>query len=204
MNRVFCAILLLLLFGTPLLAAGPDSPSAQTSLSIPPSTGLGTPTLSEPINTTRFFDPDRLLTTGGVKYWAAEDLTLEPELGVGYRATDRDLIGGIATSAHRVHAQAGWRLSLADTFYLSAAAKLPVLTIETAGRYNGQDLGTREGYDFTRPFHNSLNWTGEMGIHLSSWTDLTLYYDQSPVSNWMAGSRQMEERVGTRIILRFK
>jgi hypothetical protein len=203
MNWVRCAILLLLLSGSPLLAAGLDSSTPPSALSTPRATGLGTPTLSEPISTARFFDPDRLLTTGGVKYWAADELSLEPELGVGYRATDRDLLGGIATS-HRVHAQAGWRLSLADTFYLSAAAKVPVLTIESAGRYSGQDLGTREEYDFTRPFRNSLNWTGEMGIHLSSWTDLTLYYDQSPVSNGLIGGRLMEERVGTRIILRFK
>jgi hypothetical protein len=203
MNRVLCAILLLLLVAAPPLAARADSPLPQDPLSAPRATGLGTPTLSESISTTRFFDPDRLLTTGGVKYWAADELSLEPELGVGYRATDRDLLGGIATS-HRVHAQAGWRLSLADTFYLSAAAKVPVLTIESAGRYSGQDLGTREAYDFTRPFRNSLNWTGEMGIHLSSWTDLTLYYDQSPVSSWNVGGPQMEERVGTRIILRFK
>jgi hypothetical protein len=203
MNRVLCAILLLLFVAAPPLAARADSPLPQDPLSSPRATGLGTPTLSESISTTRFFDPDRLLTTGGVKYWAADELSLEPELGVGYRATDRDLLGGIATS-HRVHAQAGWRLSLADTFYLSAAAKVPVLTIESAGRYSGQDLGTREAYDFTRPFRNSLNWTGEMGIHLSSWTDLTLYYDQSPVSSWNVGGPQMEERVGTRIILRFK
>lgn len=203
MTRVLRAILLLLLIATPPLAAGADSPPPQDPLSAPRATGLGTPTLSESISTARFFDPDRLLTTGGVKYWAADELSLEPELGVGYRATDRDLLGGIATS-HRVHAQAGWRLSLADTFYLSAAAKVPVLTIESAGRYSGQDLGTREEYDFTRPFRNSLNWTGEMGIHLSTWSDLTLYYDQSPVSNWTVGGRQLEERVGTRIILRFK
>jgi hypothetical protein len=208
MNRVLCASLLLLLFATPLFAAGLDSSLSAPSdpLSPPRATGLGTPTLSEPIHTARFFDPDRLLTTGGVKYQAADQLSLEPELGLGYRATDRDFLGGIATSSHYVHAQAGWRLSLADTLYVSAAAKLPVLTIESAGRYNGQDLGTREGYDFTHPLRNNLNWTGEMGIHLTSWTDLTLYYDQSPVSTWLTGpgGRQLEERVGTRIILRFK
>lgn len=204
MRQAIRVILFLLLTASPLPAAGSDAPAPAPPLAVPRATGLGTPALSEPITTTKFFDPDRLLTTGGVKYRAAEQLSLEPELGLGYRATDRDLLGGINTASHHLHAQAGWRVSVADTLYLSAAAKFPMLTIETAERVNGQDLGTREGYDFARPFRNSLNWTGEMGIHLSTWSDLTLYFDQSPVANWLAGGRLLEERVGTRFIIRFK
>jgi hypothetical protein len=65
-------------------------------------------------------------------------------------------------------------------------------------------MATRQGYDFTRPARNMLSWTGEFGIHLTSWTDLTLYYDQSQVSGWLSGGPQQEERIGTRIIWRFK
>jgi hypothetical protein len=187
MTAMLAAFMILVLSATPLLAAG-----------------LGTPTLSQPIATTRFFDPDRFLTTGGLRYAAAEDLKLEPEWGVGYRTMERDLAGAMEESTHRVHAQAGWRLSLADTLYLSAAAKLPVVTFESTGRYTGQELGTRHDYDFARPFKNSLTWTGEVGMHLSTRTDFTLYYDQSPTSDWFTGGPRQEERIGTRLIWRFK
>lgn len=185
---VFPAIILLIvLSATPLFA-----------------TGLGTPSLSAPLATISFFDPDRYLTTGGVKYSAASDLTLEPEWGIGYRAMERELPGGIEESIHRVHAQAGWRLSLANTLYLSAAAKLPVYTLENSGNYSGQDLGSRQGYDLAHPFKNALSWTGEVGIHLTSWTDLTLYYDQGLASGLLPGVAHQEDRVGTRIIWKFK
>jgi hypothetical protein len=187
MKRVLAAILLFLM-------------AAQLSFAA----GLTAPALSPPLATTRFFDPDRLLTTGGVRYSPAGALRIEPELGVGYRETEREFSGGIEESVHHVHAQAGWRFSLFDTLYLSAAAKLPLLTIETAGRYTGQDLGTRRGYDFTRTFRSTPTWTGEFGVHLSSWTDFTLYYDQSPVAGWLGGGPQQEERIGTRMIFRFE
>jgi len=186
MTKLVAPLIALLLCASPLFAAG-----------------LGTPSLSEPIADSAFFDADRFLTTAGVKYSAADDLVLEPEWGVGYRAMGRETSGGIEELTHRVHAQAGWRLSLAQTLYLSAAAKLPVLTVESADRSTGQRLGTRYGYDFTRPFRTTLSWTGEVGIHLSPRTDLGLYYDQSPVSGWSWEGRQQEERIGTRLIWRF-
>jgi len=188
MIKMLAPIMLLLLAARPLLAAG-----------------LVTPDLSAPLSTTRFFDPDRFLTNGGVRFSAASDLTLQPEWGIGYRELEREIPGGvIEESTHLVHALAGWRLSLADTLYLSAAAKLPVVTFESADRYTGQEVGTRYSYDFARPFRNPLTWTGELGIHLSSWTDLTLYYDQSSSSEWLSGAPKQEERIGTRFIMRFE
>ena len=182
-----CALILFLLGAAPLAAAD-----------------LGAPNLSAPLATARLFDPERFLTTAGVKYQASRQLTLEPELGVGYRAMEREIAGGIEEDTHRVHAQAGGRLSLAQKAYLSAAAKLPVYTFERTGRFTGQDVGSRQGYDFARPFRNPLAWTGEVGLHLSSRSDLTLFYDQSSVSSWLSGGFQQEERIGTRIIWRFK
>jgi hypothetical protein len=186
MIEILALILCLFLSATPLFASG-----------------LGTPSLSAPLATARFFDPDRFLTTGGMKYPAADDLTLEPEWGLGYHAMERQLPGGGEESIHRVHAQAGWRLS-SETLYLSAAAKLPVYTYESSGSYSGQDLGSRQGYDLIHPFKNALTWTGELGVHLSGRTDLTLYYDQNLISGYLPGVAQQEERIGTRIIWRFK
>ena len=186
--KLLSATLLLLFLGIPQLFAA----------------GLGTPNLSAPLASVRFFETDRFLTTGGVRYSAAEDLTLEPELGVGYRALQRDLPRGAEESTHRVHAQAGWRLSLADTLYVSAAAKLPVYSYQSSGSYGGQDLGSRQGYDLVHALKGAPSWTGEFGLHLTGQTDLTLYYDQGLAPGAMPGVSQQEERVGTRIIWRFK
>jgi hypothetical protein len=168
-----------------------------------PAADLGTPNLSPPIATARFFDPDRLLTTGGLKYSASDALTLEPELGLDYREQERNLAGGIEESTQQLHALAGGRISLAETVYLSAAAKLQVLTVESVGSITGQERGTRYGYDITHPFRSAVTWTGQVGLRLSQQTDLSLYYDQSPVTGWLPGARQLEERVGTRIIWKF-
>ena len=186
-----------ILIGLLLIATGPGKAGLCAA-------GPGTPNLSAPLATTRFFDPDRYLTTGGIKYFAASELTLEPELGVGYRALERGLPGGAEESIHKVHAQAGWRLSVADTLYLSAAAKLPVYSYQSSGSYWGQDLGGRQGYDLVHPFKGTPAWTGEAGMHLTGRADLTLYYDQGLVPGGLPGIAQQEERVGTRLIWRFR
>ena len=187
MMKPIAALIALLLLATPLFAAG-----------------LGTPNLSAPLAADPLLDTDRFLTTGGMKYSAASELTLEPELGLGHRALERDLPGGAEESIHKVHAQAGWRLSLADTLYLSAAAKLPVYSFQSSGSYGGQDIGSRQGYDLIHPLKGGPAWTGEVGLHLTSRTELTLYYDQGLVPTGALGLAQQEERVGTRIIWRFK
>ena len=187
MSKLLATMMIFLLWATPLLAAG-----------------LGTPNLSAPIAMDRFFDPDRYLTTGGVRYGAASELSLEPELGVGYRALERDLPGGAAESIHKVHAQAGWRLSLADTLYLSAAAKLPVYSYQSSGSYGGQDIGSRQGYDLVHSLRGAPAWTGEVGLRLTNSAALSLYYDQGQVPGGLPGAAQQEERVGTRFIWRFK
>jgi hypothetical protein len=187
MIKLSAPLSILLLWAAPLLAAG-----------------LGTPNLSPPLATARFFDPDRYLTTGGVRYGDAGDLSLEPQLGVGYRAQERDLPGGVEESIHRVHAQAGWRLSLADTLYLSAAAKLPVYSYQSSGSYWGQDMGSRQGYDLVHSLRAGPTWTGEVGLRLTDRAALTLYYDQGQAPGGLPGVAQQEERVGTRLIWRFK
>jgi len=186
MTKFLATLTFLLLRAAPLLAAG-----------------LGTPHLSPPL-AERFFDPDRYLTTGGVRYGEPSDLSLEPELGVGYRTLERGLPGGAEESIHRVHAQAGWRLSLADTLYLSAAAKLPVYSYQSSGSYGGQDLGSRQGYDLIHSLKSGPAWTGEVGLRITDRAALTLYYDQGQVPGGLPGAVQQEERLGTRLIWRFK
>lgn len=164
---------------------------------------LGAPRLSPPLEQTRFFDPDRFLTTAGLSY-SSSTVKLEPELGVGYRALERDLPGGFAESIHHVHAQAGGRVSLPQSVYLSAAAKLPVFSYESTGRSLGPDPFARQAYDIGHSLRNGLTWTGELGIHLSTRADLTLYYDQSMIGGTLPRMNQQEDRIGTRIILHFK
>lgn len=172
--------------------------------------GLDTPNLSPPLATARFFDADRLLTTAGVRYFASQDLTLEPELGLGYHARETELHEGVEQSTHRLHAQAGWRLSLAEAFYISAAAKLPVVSVEKKGLSAGEelgvrpDLGSRTGYDFIHPARTLVRWTGEVGIRLLPRADLMLYYDQNPLDGWSLTDQHQEERIGTRFIIRFQ
>jgi hypothetical protein len=168
---------------------------------------LGTPRLSESLSTRKFFDPDRLLTTGGVKYEGVEGFTIEPLVGVGYTAREREIRGGLDEAIHKVHAQAGGKIDLAKTLYLSAAAKIPVYTYGLTDSRTGfgapQGAQSRHEYDFTRLSPSTLSWTGEMGIHLGLGADLTIYYDQDLLKGYQPGLTQ-EERFGTRIIFRFK
>ena len=157
-----------------------------------------------PLSAPPLSPPGRLVTTGGAKFSAGQGVTLEPEWGLGYRSWEREFAGGLEEATHRVHAEAGGRLALAETLYLSAAAKLPVYTFEKTGSYGGQDLGSRQGYDFAHPLRAPLTFTGEFGLRLSSRTDLQLYYDQSSVGGWSNAGPQQEERIGTRLIWRFK
>lgn len=202
MRAPLVAIAILYLAAAPLGAAALDTPALSTP--------FDTAGLSEPFATSHFFSTDSFLTNVGMSYCATSELTLEPELGLGYHGRDLELHGGMEQSIHRVHAQAGWRLSLADTLYLSAAAKLPMVTVEGVGLCAGEDLGirpepqARQGYDFTNPARERLSFRGEFGIHLSPSSDLMLYYDQSPVYQWYTGGAHQEDRVGTRFILRFK
>jgi len=169
---------------------------------------LGTPRLSESLSTRKFFDPDRLLTTGGVKYEGVEGFTIEPLVGIGYTAREREMRGGLDEAIHKVHAQAGGKIDLAKTLYLSAAAKIPVYTYGLTDSRTGfgapQGALSRHEYDFTRVSPSTLSWTGEMGIHLGLGADLNIYYDQNLFNSYQPGLTQSEERFGTRIIFRFK
>jgi hypothetical protein len=171
---------------------------------------LGTPRLSDNMTTSKFFDPDRLLTTGGLKYEASGNFSLEPEVGLGYVKREQGLSGGYEDTTQKVHARAGGRLNLTDTLHMSAAAKLPVYTYEQAGRIGG-DLSfqaplTRQDYDLLRHPGGNVGWGGEAGIRLGGQTEFNLFYDVTPLSGYQGGTHfeQTEERFGTRFIFRFK
>jgi len=172
---------------------------------------LGTPRLSDSIAMQRYFDPDRLLSTGGLKYEAAPAFTLEPQVGVGYEKLEMETGSGSAEVFHMVHAQAGGRVDLPGMLYFSAAAKLPVYTCEMSGRrLAGDDSfqygNGRHSYDLLNHEGGSLSWTGEAGIRLAPGTDLNIFYDQTTFSGSLGGSRlgQTEEKFGTRVIFHFR
>jgi hypothetical protein len=183
---------------------------------LPPTTqglaaDLGAPRLSDPIAVRGFFDPDRFLTTGGVSFSPDSSFTIEPRIGVGYRAREREFDSGIAEVLHKVHAEAGGRIGLGKDFHLSAAAKLPVYTYEisdrrTANIFDLHDPVTRHAYELFRRPASAMSWTGEMELRLGDSADLSIYYDQTMFPGFTgAGSlSQSEERFGTRIIFKFK
>ena len=172
--------------------------------------GLETPRLSDALTTQKYFDPDRFLSTGGLKYEAGPSLTLEPQVGVGYEKLEMEIGGGFGEVFHKVHAQAGGKLDLPGMLYFSAAAKLPVYTYETTERRLGGDISfqspaARYDYDLFRGPLRNLSWTGEVGIRLDSMTNLNIFYDQTQFGSFQGGSRfdRMEEKFGTRIIFHF-
>jgi hypothetical protein len=172
---------------------------------------LGTPRLSDSIATQKYFDPDRFLSTGGLKYEAGSSFTLAPQVGVGYEKLEMEIGSGFGEVFHKVHAQAGGRFDLPGMLYFSAAAKLPVYTYEITGHRSAGDNSFqytvgRQSYDLFNRSAESLSWTGEVGIRLGLGTDLNIFYDQTPFSGSPGGSGfgQMEEKFGTRIIFQFR
>jgi hypothetical protein len=172
---------------------------------------LGTPRLSDSIATQRYFDPDRFLTSGGLKYEAAPFFNLEPQLGAGYEKLELETGSGSGEVFHKLHAEAGGRLNLPGMLYFSAAAKIPVYTYEMTGRRSAGDdsfqyTAGRQSYDLFSLSREGLSWTGEVGIRLGLGADLNIFYDQTPFSGSLGGSRpgQMEEKFGTRIIFHFR
>lgn len=135
-------------------------------------------------------------------------MTLEPQVGIGHTARDQELGSGFEESIHKVHAQAGGKFDLGGTFFLSAAAKLPVYSYATSGQRFGAstptDTVSRHSYDLTHLPGSKLTWTGEVGIRLGKGTELNFYFDQTQFDSMQPGLSRPEERFGTRFIIRFK
>lgn len=155
----------------------------------------------------RFFDPSRLLTTGGLLYQPSLSFSLEPMIGLDYRQRLEEMGGGVALSTHKLHAEAGGTMRFFERFSLSTAAKIPVTTFSRAGSLSGhpgQDRDWQVSSDLKQPGSN-LGWRSEVGIKLAPQLDLNLFYDQTLFGRSPArGSEQPEESFGTRFIIRFK
>jgi hypothetical protein len=171
---------------------------------------LGTPRLSDKSAIQSWFDPSRFLTTGGAKYAAGRILSIEPQLGLGYEMRERDISSGYDEVAHRVHAWAGSKLALSRAVSLSVAAKLPLYTYTLIGRRFGDDLSyqspvSRQDYDLFHHPGGNLGWSSEVGFHLSRWSELDLFFDQTPFAGAEGENRagQTDQRIGTRLIFHF-
>lgn len=178
-------------------------------LAVPASAAdLGTPELSAGLAAHKLFDADRYLLSTDVKFQVMPGYTLEPQIGVGYAARERDAGLGLDESLYKIHAHAGGKIDLDRRFYLSGAAKVPVytygLTNVRSGLFSSQAPVSRHDYDFTHLSSTNLLLTGELGVHLGHGADLTVYYDQNAFDHYQTGRTQSEERFGTRIIFRFK
>jgi hypothetical protein len=158
----------------------------------------------------RKLEPDRFLTTGGIKVKSGVDVTVEPEFGVSHVVHQREIGSGHDDITHKVHAQAGGKLKLSELFYLGFATKLPIYNYgategHTPGGSATPSAPGRHDYEILRLSPNNLTWTGEMGLHLGQLLDLNLYYDQNILKGPLqTGVKSDEEVIGTRFILRFK
>ena len=156
------------------------------------------------------FEPDRLLLTGGVGFRAGQDVMLTPEFGIGHSTQEFELGKGYENVLHRVHARAGGTLHLSDSFYLSAATKIPIFNYEftdqrTSGGAPIFTGSSRHDYELFRLPSSPLSWSGEMGVKLGRRLDLNLFYDQNLLKRqFLSGGTQQEEVIGTRFIFRFK
>lgn len=189
--------------GLLLLLAGSQTPLAAEYGSLQKgsvdSTGLG-----------RRLEPDRFLTSGGIGFKAASDVKLEPKFGLSHVMHQRELGSGYDDVIHRVHAQAGGKVYLFESFYLGIASKLPIYNYEiaterTTGGPALHPATGRHDYELLRLSPNSLTWTGEMGLQLGRKVDLNLYYDQNRLKGPLQpGVTSAEEVIGTKFIFRFK
>ncbi|WP_243372545.1 hypothetical protein [Geotalea sp. SG265] len=169
---------------------------------------LGASKLSESLVVRKFFDLDRYLLAVTEKYRVQQDYSLQPQVGLGYVARERESGVGFDQSLHKIQAHAGGRLDLDRRFYFSAAAKLPIytygLTDTRLGLFSSQMPTAVHRYDFTHLSSSNLLWTGEVGVRLGLGAEMTIYYDQNAFDFYQSGRSLSEERFGTRIIFRFK
>ncbi|GAM10114.1 hypothetical protein OR1_02402 [Geobacter sp. OR-1] len=185
------------LLASPYSAAADDEVTSKSQ--VPPATFI------------RRLEPDRLLTSGGMRVKPGSDVTVEPEFGVSHTVHQRETGIGRDDITHKVHAQAGGRIRLSDLFYLGFATKLPIYNYEaTEGRTPGggaapATAAARHEYEILKLSPENLTWTGEMGFRLGQQVDLNLYYDQNILKGpYQRGTKSGEDVFGTRFIFRFK
>lgn len=168
--------------------------------------------LSEAPPTTfiRKLEPNRFLTSGGMKVTSGGDMAVEPEFGVSHVVHKREVGVSREDTTHKVHAEAGGRVRLSDRFQLGFATKLPLYNYGategiTPGGSTAPGAAQRHEYEIFRLSPENLTWTGEMRFRLGQSMDLNLYYDQNILRGpYQPGVKSEEEVFGTRFILRFE
>lgn len=157
------------------------------------------------------FEPDRLLlSTSGESAKGEGDLVITPEVGFSHTTRERAQSDNVDNITHKVHAQAGGRLSLYDRFYLGFATKLPIYNYEatrgqSAAGVSPHQARVRHDYELLRLSPDNLAMTGEVGYRIGQKLHLNIYYDQNRYNNPAAVRGGMDEDVfGTRVIFRFK
>lgn len=156
------------------------------------------------------FEPDRFLISPNGEASNRADLVLSPEVGISHTARHREQPGGFDNITHKLHAQAGGRVSLYDRFYLGFATKLPIYNYEAAraespSGASPQLLAPRHDYELLRLSPDNLTMTGEIGYRIGQRLHLNIYYDQNRYLNPTAAKGSQDEEVfGTRLIYRFK
>lgn len=160
---------------------------------------LGTPTLSEPLQKERFFDPDRF-SVGSVQ--GPGKPLLEPQLSVSHDARETDVGGGVKQTTHRVHGEAGGKLNVIGDISLVTVAKIPVYMHEIT-----RSTRTSEGVTSSELFRNTgrLSWRSELGVPLKEGVNFIFFYDNSTFGKVdKPGVDEREEKFGTKFIFRFK
>ncbi len=162
--------------------------------------GLGTPSLSPPLQLEGFFDTRRFSTRTGE---GGESGSLEPELALSHLAREEGG-SGFRQMLHRIHGEAGGRLTLLDNVSLTAVARLPLYTYEARSSELSPGGEGRGATDLMRGSGN-LSWRSELGVSLGKGVDLNLFYDRAMFGRVeRPGTGEAEEKFGTRFIIRFK
>jgi len=162
-------------------------------------TDLGVPQLSEPLQTERFFNPERLSVDSSSSH---SKPLLEPQLSVSHDVRENDLGVGVMQTTHRVHGEAGGKLNIIGDVSLVTVARIPVYTHEvTESTRTADGVTNSELLKSTR----RLSWRSELGVPLGENVNFNLFYDNSSFGKVdRPGVEEREEKFGTRFIFKFK
>lgn len=157
----------------------------------------------------RKLEPDKMLTSGGIKGVTEGDLSVQPEFGVSHTVHQREVAPSHDGITDKIHAQAGGRVKFSDMFYLGFATKIPIYNYgKTEARTPGgstTSTSSKHEYEILRMSPNNLKLTGEVGVKLGPLVDINMYYDQNTLTSpTQPGTSSDEQVIGTKFIFRFK
>ncbi len=190
MRRIIGECCLLLLLGSHRPAHGDDA---------------ARPTLLEKPTAETILNRQQFLSSGGISFHAADEVAIEPLLGVSHEVQQRELSLLKEGSTHSVTAQAGGKISILEGIYLSAALKYPLYSYQSFNSGPAATSSTgRSALDILNPTSGNLTWTGEVGTTLGRGFSSFLYYDKV-TTPFMGGTPgQAEDRIGVRFQFNFK